>query len=504
MPGANLVPNSIGCFLFFVWRRRGNGFLPPTPMRFALVGVLLAGSGLSCILAILFSSPWIAYFGFLLGTFSLLIRLRDGVSNRSLGILIVLLAILWQPPYSPNLTGDVVFTGILQRVCTRFVSTTLDSLAVPHFNAGTIISVKEQDFGVEEACSGVQSLFFYFAIAAILSVYKGRNWFHTLTLIGSAVFWSFFTNSLRILIIAIMFVWFQIDLTHGLVHDLLGYAMMIAGAFLIWSFDLGLSSLTDPVERDADLQQSTPNQVVQPIQIGRQFPALSWIFGVAFASFFSIELLDVATAYTNKRDKIDFFTETPFKDLLERDMPRELAGWTLKSYRRESRSRGADFGERSDIWTYQNGDREILVSFDQAFPGWHELTRCYEGAGWKVRDRQVNSLPILSTSFLDASYVAVNLQHSNGKFGALGFAFIDSRGNLLEPPGKWNWYSSMYHRVKNRMSPAIRNRIFGGAAYQVQCLAVFDDANSAPLAVTPVSELLSQTIAILRPIVMKE
>ncbi len=501
----DFFPLAIGCFLFFVWRRRGDGVLPSTRLRGALVALLLSGSGLSCILAILFSSPWIAYFGFLLGTSSLLVKMRDGQSNHSLAILVVLLAILWQPPYSPNLTGDVVFTGILQRICTRFVSNALDIVNIPHYNAGTIISVKEKDFGVEEACSGVQSLFFYFAIAAILAVYKGRNWFHTLTLIGSAVFWSFFTNSMRILIIAIMFVWFQIDLTHGLVHDLLGYAMMITGVFLIWSADLGLSVLTAPVDHEGrpDSQQSIPNPVIQPKQISIQFPALRWIIGAVFAIFFFIEMVDVATAYATKRDKIDFFTESPFKELQERDMPPELAGWVLKSYRRETRSRGADFGERSDVWTYQNGDREATVSFDQAFPGWHELTRCYEGAGWKTLERRVNPLPLPYNSVLDASYVAVHLQHSSGKLGALGFAFIDDRGNLMEPPGKWDLYSSMYHRVKNRMSPAIRNRIFGGAAYQVQCLLMFDKPDTASQEDASVSQLLSQAITVFQPIVVR-
>ncbi|MEZ6149205.1 MAG: exosortase U [Pirellulaceae bacterium] len=59
-------------------------------------------------------------------------------------------------------------------------------------------------------------------------------------------------------------------------------------------------------------------------------------------------------------------------------------------YAQETRSRGNDdLGERSDLWYYSTTFGIATVSFDQMFPGWHELTQHYRNAGWIPDKRTV-------------------------------------------------------------------------------------------------------------------
>ncbi len=501
----DFFPFAIGCFAVFFWLRYG-GRLECGKWRKFFMGSLIAGSLLFCACALLFSSPWIAYLGFLLGTLALLLSIRDSNTNRSLWNLIILLAILWQPPYSPNQTGDVVFTGILQRLSTRFVSITLDNINMPHFNSGTIISMKGKEFGVEEACSGVQSLFFYIAIASMLAVYHRRSILHSIVLIGSAVFWSFFTNSLRILSITTVWTWFAFDLSTGWVHDLIGYVMMLFGAFLIWSFDRALCTFTsyevDEGDGEGLKKPSEPMELSVP---GPRRPffgsKLAWGVVAIFVLLFSAQLVDAATAFTANRKKIDFFTGNPIKELAKEDFPPQLAGWTLRDYKQEKRVRGADFGERSDIWVFQKDSRELTFSFDQAFPGWHELTKCYQNAGWKMRERVVRNFEGPDVAKEDA-FVLASFVHTTGRLGTIAFGLIDERSTVLEPPGKWDLFSSLYHRATNRLSPQIRAQIFGGAAFQFQCMLLADSVDAAAMDEEEMTALMSEALPFVRQIVL--
>ena len=70
-------------------------------------------------------------------------------------------------------------------------------------------------------------------------------------------------------------------------------------------------------------------------------------------------------------------------------MPLTLDEWNRVNYDSDTRSRGSDLGEQSDSWVYQSAKSRFLAyaSFDQAFPGWHELTTCYGNDGWELKRR---------------------------------------------------------------------------------------------------------------------
>lgn len=475
----DFFPLALLASAFLLWQRWG-GFKPGAIGFQRRTLGLFIGSMTVGLLAVAFSSSWIAYLGFLIAVSAVLLNTRDKETNKSNIALVVPLILLWQPPYSPNLTGDVVVTGYLQRICTTIVSSVLDVLRIAHVNTGTILSIPGRDMGVAEACSGVQSMFLYLAFTGLLSVFQRRHWLHGVILMVSTVAWTLLTNSLRILLIVMAAYYFEYDLTAGLVHDSLGYVLMIFGLGLILLFDYGLSGVFEGQRSNDNVRLK--KKVGDPTSTNAP-PAIRWSLLTISLSLIAFLILiaqsiDSILAFKTNRDKISFFSSNPILEVESELMPDNLLGLAKVGYRRENRERGADFGERSDIWTYSDRDNSVTVSFDQAFPGWHELTRCYENAGWKAIERRVVPIPERLVGFVEGSEnstaygVLVLLRHPSGGIACLAFALVDRRTQVLEPPGKWDLVNSLYNRVKGRLSPSIRSKLFGGVAYQIQTLVL--------------------------------
>ncbi len=465
--------------LAFGWllRSRWSGEVHSAGWRRRLGWLLLVVSLVASATALAFMSSWIAYFATLLSAAVVFGSVRDRESGRSLLYLWVLLAVLWQPPYSSKQTGDVILTSVMQRISTRQVSMLLDWFQVPHVNQGTVISISGLEMGVEEACSGIQSLFLYVAIAALCSVYFQRGWIHLLVLLGSALLWALVTNTLRIFTIAIGHLGLGMDLTHGWLHDMLGYSMMVLGIALIASCDRLLEALV----RQPSGVASDPGAWRPMCELWTLPSIRSVSLGdMAFASVWGLllvgQLVDLGTLFGSDRKQVDFFAGDSLVDVDESWMPEQIGPWGLTDYHRQSRSVVSDLGQRSDVWIYRRGSEEIIVSFDQVFPGWHELTRCYEGQGWQCRQRQV--VPLAGRESSGLSVVRSGMARGRDQQGLLLFALVDRSGWVLEAPGQWDLASSLYHRIRNRLSPRIRSSIFGAEAYQIQVFSSSVDVES--------------------------
>ncbi|MEZ6138408.1 MAG: exosortase U, partial [Pirellulaceae bacterium] len=368
-----------------------------------------------------------------------------------------LLAILWQPPWSSKLTGDVILTSSMQRLSTKLVSQLYDLMELVHVNHGTVISIPGLEMGVEEACSGIQSLFLYIAVGALCGVFFRRSWSHTCLLMMAGLGWALVTNTARIFTIGVGHAALAIDLTHGVLHELLGYAVMLFGIGLMASFDqLLLSCLPKWIHTPA----STIPSVAVPKLAVRQFRGIGVGLAGMIVFLFVCQLLDIG-ALTANRKSIDFFAGDSIIDVGSNWLPDQIDGWEIREYRRDERSNVSDLGQRSDVWVYAKADREVTVSFDQVFPGWHELTRCYEGRGWRCQQRGIVAVDGQGT-------VGVSAKLNQGGDAIMLFAMLDRGGNALSPPQEWDMFSSLFHRIRNRLSPRVRASLFGAEAYQIQ------------------------------------
>jgi len=175
----------------------------------------------------------------------------------------------------PPLSYDEIAIQKLQLLTTRISSDFLNTLHYEHIRQGNII---QPEVGsallVAEACSGVQSLFTLMFIASFIGIARQYPIVRSLLLIGTAVFWALLMNVFRVLAIAIAQIQFQMDLTTGWKHDVVGYAAMLLAIPFLLSTDKLILFVFDTVADDPRKHQKINVLVL----------AWNWLFGARVSS----------------------------------------------------------------------------------------------------------------------------------------------------------------------------------------------------------------------------
>ncbi|MCP4185655.1 MAG: exosortase/archaeosortase family protein, partial [Hyphomicrobiales bacterium] len=253
--------------------------------------LLVMGLGMA-FLGMLFVEPWFAAFSAILLTTSLFARTLDKETLASLWPCSLPLYVYLMLPAGM----DVRLITKLQQYSAVHTSKLLDLAGLGHHMTGTVIQIPGmKDYGIERACSGIQSFFTLLLVAVIYIVATRRirmpriglalltfifglvsfvvSWnmdspvfvdafalsgvafvlysilgFQATALLVSAVFWAIFMNTLRILSIPLIDHFLQIDLSEGMSHDFLGYVVLTLGILMILSTSQFLIFLFGPVD----------------------------------------------------------------------------------------------------------------------------------------------------------------------------------------------------------------------------------------------------------------
>ena len=252
---------------------------------------------LSALLGAMFVEPWFVAASVMSIVASLFARTLDKESLTNLWPCALPLFVFLKLPCN----FDVQLITKLQQYSAIYTSRLLDLAGLGHHMNGVVIKIPGlQDYGVEEACSGIQSFFTLMLVATIFLVASRRIrvpklglgvmaltaaailfvlrvallsspflidlstvmiaglflfslvGFQSAALLVSAVFWAVFMNTLRILLIPLAEHFFQIDLASGISHDILGYSVLALGILLILSTDQFLQFLFGPVDTTDD------------------------------------------------------------------------------------------------------------------------------------------------------------------------------------------------------------------------------------------------------------
>jgi exosortase len=517
LPHYQFFPFSVlatAVFAFWRWPRDvENPF-----QRSWLSNILLVG-GLFCgLVCILFQAQWFAAFSVMLLVASLLTRTIDGESLGSLGLASLPFFTCLMLPMRQD-TRLIVW---LQRVSASITSMILDLVGLKHHREGNVIRVPgTEGYGIEEMCSGVQSFFTLFFFAVVLIVFFRRaqtNTYQFLAaaalavftfvvgmaasipvlyliaavillyglmgaratlVIASAVFWSIFMNTVRIVTIPIAQQWFGIDLVHGLAHALLGYAVLIAGILLLFSTDQLIQFVLGPQDPDGgifvrlakSLNKKKKSSKRKRRSISTASKGLIWTSAVVLALCGVVQVGQVGKALANPNIKIHFFDPNVTIPFEEGDIPNEIANWQKVDYKKEIRNRSADFGLRSDGWQFRAPRCSPYVSFDQPFPAWHELTTCYKNAGWKLIKRsrvESNSKTVSQSGERPWPYIEATFKKETGEHAYLLFSFFDAQGDALNAPATWGGVGSYFMRLRGRMAHQWRSKLFQSECYQNQ------------------------------------
>ena len=193
--------------------------------------ILIAADVLLLATAFFLNSPWLGCVGAIVLTFAFCRSQHESASEQSgsLGYLALLPLITLRLP----LAFDLQLMHWLQAATTRFASRLLNYFGYLHLREGNVLEFPGKRFLVEEACSGVQSLFTVIFLAALMICVQRRKIVHSALLLTSAFGAAAVMNVVRVAGISVAWQQLEMDLSTGWQHDATGYVSLIVAAMLV-------------------------------------------------------------------------------------------------------------------------------------------------------------------------------------------------------------------------------------------------------------------------------
>ena len=428
-------PFALAAFAWLLWQRQdGAG-----PNRRAVKSLLVLDV-IVLTVAVAINSPWLGSVGMCLVLAAAATSRRDKLTGSSLAYLALLPLLAVRLPANIDLHVVTELQGITSKIASRI----LNLVGCLHLREGNIIRLKSRMLMVEEACSGVQSLFTLIFFAILICCGRRRSPFHGILVLLGAIFFALLMNVTRVVTITIAQNSFNYDLSTGWRHDALGYTVLGIAAALVYNFDYFLLGLTARVP-DGDRQ--APNvefrnpvvalfnwllstrlefrKLVSPAA-PEQTPATRTLVLCGVIAAVGIAGQTPALLSTNKGNRATFVTGLHL--LTEDSLPSEVAEFTRVSYRTDQRARDSIEGEFSNSWKYQDQQITTNVSCDHVFCGWHDLRVCYKAIGWSITSSNQHKLTD------DWTAMRVDMRHPDGRYGLLYFSFFTPDGSPHQPP----------------------------------------------------------------------
>jgi exosortase/archaeosortase family protein len=358
----------------------------------------------------------------------------------------------------------------LQSSTSRMASLLLDVLDILHLMEGNVLVLPGHRMLVDEACSGVNSVLVLLVLTALFVVSARRPLLWSAILLASSIAWAWAGNTVRVATIAIAQAWWDLDLSSGWQHELLGYVTISLALVWLASTDCLLMFVLWPIVlRSANVPEfalqrnpltrawnwcvgakeqagkvrerkqseatagsgqpvagSLPPQDAAGGATRRQ--AVCWLTAFGILGLFQV----VAFAVPNRTADAAADDGEIGARFQQADLPEKLGGWTLVGYELAEREPGDELGHFSNKWRFRRGTVECLVSIDYPFFGWHDLTNCYRGSGWIIVDRR--DLGPAEAGRVDGAYVEAEMSKPTGEYGWLMFGLFDRRGEPIVPP----------------------------------------------------------------------
>jgi exosortase len=406
----------VGAVVLLVVRVRHLGELTPAAAGHAALCFAAAGAVLAA--AELLHSSWLGAVSAVLSSGAALFAAGGGRLLRAGAPALLLLCVAIPPP----LELDRTLILALQSWTARWGSRVLDLLGVYHVLAGHVVETGGRRFFVEEACSGVNSLFSVFGCTLFFVFFHRRRPAHAALLLAAAVAWVLAANVARVVGVVYLGTVHGIDLADGWRHDALGYALLVVVLLLVVSTDQLLLFLTAPAAGGDAERAEEP--AAAPTRWAGPAPHLAWLVTAAFCALLACHLALYGAGDLGGRPAASAGGLNP-DELEAAALPERVGRWERRDFAATRRNPGSEFGEFSSAWVYQFGARRATVSLDYPFPSWHDLTRCYTSQGWVIDDEAVHAAP--------EGYVEVKLTKPAYRSGYLLFAEFDRGGTTLEP-----------------------------------------------------------------------
>jgi len=357
------------------------------------------------------------------------------LTNRLSGPLMLMVAAL---PLPVNL--DTVFVVWLQRFATWISSLWLDLAGVMHLATGTAIRTAEQQYMVEDACSGVHSVFAAIAVGVGYAVLRHYDIGRTLVVVLQLLVWVVVANAARVFAMVYGQERLDINLSNPAYHQLLGFLTFSLAILLALSSDhliryirpLELTEDNEPVSRANRPVNTT--FLDQPVSLNLAgslvglLGVLGVIFGTAFYRFETQPMLVMP---------IEEMAKLAIVDLSAGDaelLPATLGDWKRVGFRTQDAVPQGYIVRRDgehDLAIRARGGGEWRSSLDGPYDSWHDLGVCYTGVGWRIEDRLTTDV-----GPEDDGLVACDLRLTQEPIGhsQVLYVCVDPSGEAVPPP----------------------------------------------------------------------
>lgn len=330
------------------------------------------------------------------------------------------------------LNKDTQLIQWLQKTSSWACGKACDALAIPNLRLANVVQIRGQELFVEEACSGIGSLYALLAVAMLLLILNQRSFLVSLFALLSVLVWASVGNFIRLMAIVVAQEYYQHDLSHGTDHDILGLLTFLIAAGCFWLTEGFLAKMLQPVPiADADFgavfswfntalswPARDPSLDIVPededdrrefLRMRAEYEARKkkyqpmvwtdkrWVYRSVLAFAAIMLMVGLAPAMVVARGgvaAISFGLPTIRGEKLEafpdeEALPPEVGEFRRVGYHREARSAASNFGENSLIWHYAWQNQLVAVSLDFPFDSWHPLSVCYRNAGWNIQGQEV-------------------------------------------------------------------------------------------------------------------
>ena len=420
-------------FGYFAYQRLGGLASCRSSLRLA-AGVLIA---LLCFAAaaesILISSPWLAYAsGVGLVVAWLLLRGNNLRWQAAVG----LSSVLWMTlPFPAGYDNKLI--QFLQRQSSTFTSVILDCIGILHLPEGNVLELSQKRLFVDEACSGVDSLYALMAICLCLVLWFRQRLFVAVISLSLVPVWASCGNIVRLVSIVLGLEWLGIDLSHGTQHTILGLLVFVGAFSCDFAFIQFAGAVFARKTKILDSPSLSDSAPLFPTQ--RLVPIFA--NGVFISMFLAIGAFSMQILARNTLHSYPTFDKGSLAKVREaQNLPKRLGDWQVESFQNLERSRESSQGQFSNLWTFRSSVGPVLVSTDFPFRGFHLLAICYQGAGWRLNTASqqfeqtfggIDSLP-------HGTYYPQNLDLSNdqGKFAYVVYAIFQLDGTPIRSAAK--------------------------------------------------------------------
>lgn len=456
------APFFLAAVLGIIWKRWQDA--PPVeramPVRslvilFSIALTLLAAASLLQSPALAFLSALVSAGG------ALIIATRKRALANALGLW-CLLCIGFRLPFQLDLQLILGF----QTITTEISSRVLDAFHMMHLTDGHVLSLPNKDFFIDEACSGIMSFMALFAAGALLAVLQKCSLVHSLALIAATCIWALLMNSVRIVVIAAVFLHRGTDLSSGLPHEILGLMTFAAAIFGILSSNHLLRYLLAPISyrRSASYQIRPSKERVSEASDTPPKAILPWRKGLcaALILLLGFQLTLSALDQNTETTPTTFLSlpKLPHEHFEDASIRPANPTWKLVGFDHVNRHRRSIWGEHSLIWTFQHEETTIRFALDYPFNEHHDLRICYAGRGWQSLHRKVLDDGERGAAEIDLHKPSTN-EHACSISG------------LIDASGQWNPWpeDTLSKRVAARLQRS-NTPTTSQARYQLQAFVV--------------------------------